>query len=300
MIKETVSREQIKQARQTNLAEYLLAQGEPLQQTGSRYRHHDHDSLVFAENAYYWNSRGEHGNAIDFLVRHRGMTFREAVLDLLTGQLIGAEKKEAQPTAGFSWDEIKITADIRRAIAYLSKSRGIDPAIIQSLIKNRLLFQEAETNNAIFPIRDENGQVVGAELAGTLSDDYLRFKGIKTGSKYGYGFNVRCGGDPRYILFFESAIDLLSFMDTEQNTIVKMNGSRLVSLSGLKDAIFKHSLEAFGSGLQPVLCVDNDSAGDEFITRLQAEYEAVKVYRPPQQFKDWNDLLKYRKGTNEN
>ena len=267
-----------------------------MQQTGSRYRHRDHDSLIFTENAYYWNSRGEHGNAIDFLVRHRGMTFREAVLDLLTGQLVGAEKKE-QPTFSFSWDQVKITADVRRTIAYLSKSRGIDRTIIQKLIKDRLLFQEAETNNVIFPIRDENGQVVGAELATTLSKK--RFKHIETGSKYGYGFNVQCGVDPHYILFFESAIDLISFMDTDQNTIAKMKGSRLVSLSGLKEPIFKHSLEAFGGTLQPVLCVDNDSAGNEFISRLQAKYEAVKVYRPPQEFKDWNDLLKYRKGMNE-
>ena len=297
-----MNKEQIKRARQANLAEYLLAQGEPLQQTGSRYRHCDHDSLVFTENAYYWNSRGEHGNAIDFLVRHRGMTFREAVLDLLTGQLIGAEK-EQQPITNFSWDQIKIDADVRRTIAYLSKSRGIDPAIIQKLIKDRLLFQEVdkigeiEVTNAIFPIYDNEKQIVGAEVQGILSGK--RFKGIKNGSKYGYGFNVRCGEDPRYILFFESAIDLISFMETDQRTIAKMNGSRLVSLSGLKEPIFNHSLEAFGSGLQPVLCVDNDSAGNEFITRLRAKYEALRVYRPPQQFKDWNDLLKYRKGINE-
>ena len=292
-----MNKEQIKQARQANLAEYLLSQGEPLQQTGGRYRHRDHDSLVFTENAYYWNSRSEHGNAIDYLVRHRGMTFREAVLDLLTGQLIGPEEKETKPAVNFSWDQIKTTADVRRTMAYLSKHRAIDPAIIQKLIKDRLLFQEADTNNAIFQIRDEHGAPIGAELAGTLSEK--RFKGIKNGSKYGYGFNVHCGEAPSHILFFESAVDLLSFMDAEQHTIAKMKGSRLVSLAGLKEATFKHSLEAFGSSLWPVLCVDNDSAGDEFIKRLQADFDGLKVYRPDRQFKDWNDLLKYRKGTSQ-
>ena len=299
MTKEFVTEEQKKQARKVDLAEYLLAHNEPLQREGSRYRHKENHRLVITKNSYYLNGESgekKSGNSIDYLVRYKGMTFVEAVLDLLSCQFVGAQRKE-QPITNFSWDQVKITADIRRTIAYLSKSRGIDPAIIQKLIKDRLLFQEAETNNTIFPIRDENGQVVGAELASTLSDK--RFKGVKNGSKYGYGFNVQCGEDPRYILFFESAIDLISFMETDQSTIAKMNGSRLVSLAGLKDAIFKHSLEAFGSTLQPVLCVDNDKAGNEFISRLQAESESVKVYQPPQEFKDWNDLLKYRKGTNE-
>ena len=101
---------------------------------------------------------------------------------------------------------------------------------------------------------------------------------------------------PHYILFFESAIDLLSFMDVERRTVARMKGSILVSLAGLKEPIFRTSLNALGANLTPVLCVDNDKAGNEFINGLQAKYNAVRVYQPPQQFKDWNDFLKNQKG----
>ena len=48
--------ELIKQARQANLAEFLMGAGVPLMRNGSRYKHKKHDSLVFTGNAYFWNT----------------------------------------------------------------------------------------------------------------------------------------------------------------------------------------------------------------------------------------------------
>jgi len=64
-----IPREQLLAARQADLAAYLIARGEPLKPSGTRYKHAEHDSLVFTGNAYYWNAHKEHGNAIDFLQR---------------------------------------------------------------------------------------------------------------------------------------------------------------------------------------------------------------------------------------
>jgi hypothetical protein len=80
-----MDRETIQQARQSNLPMYLLNKGEKLIQTGNRYRHADHESLVFTGNAYYWNSKGEKGNAVDFLMSFYNMDFTTAVEEL-TGQ----------------------------------------------------------------------------------------------------------------------------------------------------------------------------------------------------------------------
>jgi hypothetical protein len=44
----------------------------------------DYSSLVFTDNAYYWNSRQENGNAIDYLTRHMGFSFKDAVYSLLS------------------------------------------------------------------------------------------------------------------------------------------------------------------------------------------------------------------------
>jgi len=40
-----IPREQLLAARQADLAAYLIARGEPLKPSGSRYKHAEHDSL---------------------------------------------------------------------------------------------------------------------------------------------------------------------------------------------------------------------------------------------------------------
>ena len=286
----------IQQARQTNLAAYLLAIGEPLTKSGTRYKHKTHDSLVFTKNAYFWNSKGESGNAVDYLTRHLGLDF-EAAVSALVGftpkKIAGQEKKEVASLG---------TADnFKRVFAYLHKSRGIDYKLIQQLVTDGLLEQEAETNNAVFHIRDENGEVVGAELEGTLSE--RRFKGVRAGSKYGYGFNLRMFEDSKtvdYIMFFESAVDLLSFADLKTNHHGKdLNGCLLVSMVGLKPNIVKHMTSTFGG--QPILCPDNDPAADEFLATTtwtylpSGKYIKIRHLRPDPQHKDWNEQLKATK-----
>lgn len=282
---EKKSYEQLTKARQVNIADFLKGQGESLKREGRRYTHKDNDSLVFTDNAYYWNSRQESGNAVDFLTRHRGMTFLEAV-EALTGF--------TPPTDGEADDGIQYgnKADCKRATAYLHKTRGISYKIIENLIKQGLLQQQEHTNNAVFPMIDENGERVGAELQGTLSDK--RYKGIEKCSKYGYGFNVRFpkqnGFD--YALFFESAVDLLSFWDlATQKEGKTLGGCLLVSMAGLKLSTVNHTLQAFKGRLSVVICVDDDLPAQEFIRRIEEINTPYTVRKPAEGFKDWNEQL---------
>ena len=88
------------------------------------------------------------------------------------------------------------------------------------------------------------------------------------GSKYGCGFNLRFpdSGAYDYALFFESAVDLLSFVDFKQNhekkTLSRCSRCILVSMAGLKINLIKHTLGVFDGDLKVVLCVDNDDAGN--------------------------------------
>ena len=285
---------QVQKARQTDLAAYLLAVGEPLTRNGTRYKHNTHDSLVFTKNSYYWNSRNESGNAVDYLTRHMCMDFETAVASLISftpyeKEIAEHEKKDVGKDKA---------SDYRRAFAYLHKSRGIDYKLIQRLVDDGLLEQEAETNNAVFLMIDENGETVGAELEGTLSE--RRFKGVRAGSKYGYGFNLRMFEDSKtvdYIMFFESAVDLLSFADLKTNHHGKdLSGCLLVSMAGLKLNIVQHMTSTFGG--QPVLCPDNDVAADEFLATTTNAYlptgENIKIrhLRPDREHKDWNEQLR--------
>jgi hypothetical protein len=289
-----MERETIQKARQSNLPLYLLNKGESLIQTGNRYRHAEHKSLIFTENAYYWNSKGEKGNAVDFLMSFYNMNFSTAVKELA-----GQQKKEitAQPHAiqPFFFDNLDIYHDMRRAVAYLTQTRSIDISILENLIKSKYIFQENKTNNIIFPMYDENNNIVGAETSGTLSD--RRFKGIKAGSKYGYGYNIgymNSQGIYLYALFFESAIDLISFIEIERMNNKTLSGCLLVSLAGVKENIIEHTLKIFSnnSTLQCVLCVDNDMAGENLRKNISTKKINFKNHFPNERYKDWNEQLK--------
>jgi len=288
MNKERFSDEQIRQARQADLGAYLISQGEPLQREGRRYRHGENHKLVITGNSYFLNGEQETGNAVDYLCRRRGMDFKSAVFELIGASLAG-EKTEKMPEATFSWENVALSSNLQKVVAYLNKSRGISYQTIQQLIDRQLIYQEAGSNNAVFPIRDEAGRIVGAELNGTLSEK--RFKGLKIGSKYGYGYNISFDGQPRFMLFFESAVDLISFIDLKKATGKGLEGCRLVSMAGLKSNIVEHSLKAFKGNLCPVLCIDNDEAGQKFVATLESQIPGVKTHLPDHQYKDWNEQL---------
>ena len=73
------------QIKASNPIEGIINADEPLEQTRGRYRRGtQHDSLVVdtLQGTYYWNSRGEWGDAIEWLEKRRGLDFRGAVEEL--------------------------------------------------------------------------------------------------------------------------------------------------------------------------------------------------------------------------
>ena len=77
-----LTQEQITQARETDLLDYLLShESGVLKREGANYRQREHDSLVYvaSKNYWYWNSRGRKINAVDYLMEIRGYSFVDAV-----------------------------------------------------------------------------------------------------------------------------------------------------------------------------------------------------------------------------
>jgi hypothetical protein len=291
-----VNKDLIRQARQANLADYLLKRGEPLKRDGhKRFRHKEHDSLVFTENAFYWNATGQKGNAIDFLMLFYGMDFKTAVQEL-TGQHLETQDLETKKELALVLKTKQVpvsdnfalpnrSKDMRRVFAYLIKTRLIDKSIVQFLAKEKLLLQDTR-GNAIFPWLNEKGEIVGAELHGTLTEK--RFKGIVNGSAYGYGYNIAIGS-PRVLYAFESAIDLLSFWSLNKG----LKAALLVSMAGLKIKVLESFLERSERLTDVFLCVDNDEAGKAFVKDVQAKINAKALFPPT--CKDWNEYLQIKK-----
>lgn len=124
----------------------------------------EHNSLVVNGNRrrWYWNSRQVGGNnAIDYLVKIRGMNFRDAVLHLVGDReqteytpikkpVAKAENVSVSEPVRFVLPEQAHFPDGRRnysnIIAYLNKGRGIDMNIINALIASGQIYQGVQYN----------------------------------------------------------------------------------------------------------------------------------------------------------
>lgn len=122
----------------------------------------EHNSLVVNGNRrrWYWNSRQVGGNnAIDYLVKIRGMNFRDAVLHLVGDQ----EQTANTPIRKAVTENVSVSKPVRfvlpeqahfpdgrrnysNIIAYLNKGRGIDMNIINTLIASGQIYQGVQYN----------------------------------------------------------------------------------------------------------------------------------------------------------
>lgn len=276
-----IDKEVVRKARQTDLTAFLSMKGEPIKRIGQRYTHKDHDSLIIKGNMFYWNSRQEKGNSLDFVRLYYGWDFERAVQEL-TGVVVPKMEYKAPQSKTVDFTRAK---DRKQVIAYLCQTRKIDYDIVKNLLASYYISQD-EKNNVVFKAFNENGEFVDGEVVGTNSK--VRYKNVLDGTS-GYGFNVTIG-EPKKTLFFESCIDLLSYWTKYKD---KISEHRLVSLSGVREDIFSNTLKSFSIPTNLVyLCVDRDKAGEEFVKAIQSKYEGVKTHLPPSGYKDWNDVLR--------
>lgn len=122
----------------------------------------EHNSLVVNGNRrrWYWNSRQVGGNnAIDYVVKIRGMNFRDAVLHLVGDR----EQTAYTPIRKAVTENVSVSKPVRfvlpeqahfpdgrrnysNIIAYLNKGRGIDMNIINTLIASGQIYQGVQYN----------------------------------------------------------------------------------------------------------------------------------------------------------
>ena len=122
----------------------------------------EHNSLVVNGNRHrwFWNSRQVGGNnAIDYLVKIRGMNFRDAVLHLVGDR----EQTAYTPIKKLVTENVSVSKPVRfvlpeqahfpdgrrnysNIIAYLNKGRSIDMNIINALIASGQIYQGVQYN----------------------------------------------------------------------------------------------------------------------------------------------------------
>ena len=319
-----VSAEEKERVNNVNILDYLLSIGEPLKSEGNNfYRHEDHDSLVVnsRKNYFSWNSRNVSGNAVTYLMNVYNLSFQHAVKkindDLGDNALSSFKKPEPSYPSEFNYD-VKEVSSTENVYNYLVHDRKIDPDLVQAFIKC-LKKSSYSYKNVVFKWK-EKGELIGANLQGTreipeekrIHADRSYFKKVlpttKEATNSGFNFTR---GYPDKLYFFEAPIDLLSYLSLNR---AKLTNCRLISMDGLKQqTVFQtikntlKELKENGRDIKSItLCVDNDSAGKEFIDKLNQYNLQVKdgpsipiesdiPNMPKGQTKwDWNNELKFR------
>ena len=277
------TKEQVRQARQTDLVQYLQARGEAMKKEGKNFRLPGHGGLLVAGNKYWHASTGEGGNAVDFLVEIERMPFQEAVDELLgdgdrkvkghNDPLLEKKKKEPE-AARTATDSLPLKAKKNnRIIAYLTQTRKIPVSLVLECIGKKLIYQD-DKGNAVFPC-----QPAGAIIEGTLSQ--VRFK-----KRIGSGIWI-LPGTGNNLTITESPIDALSL-----KTLRPEETGSILALGGTSS---EKALLAFLSGFKSkkvYLALDNDTAGQGANLRLieKISFHQTEILKPEK--KDWNEDLR--------
>lgn len=309
----------LENARTANILEVAQSAGIQLKREGAtQYRDANNHSMVFtpSKNSYYENNGQFGGDPIHFVQNVVGIKdFKEAVQYINNTHAHSIDLDTIQKKEPYHYHQERESQDFSRAFDYLTKERGIKPALVNKLHEAGLIRQD-KRNNVLF-LWNNSGKVVGCTEQGTVKmkeaiNGRHYWKGIQRHSESNQGFNFGTG-QPKNLKFFESPIDSLSYVSIhglEKDT-------RYMSMDGLKEQTviqtIKKAMEKTNNQLSSIqLCVDNDEAGRKFaqkfnkinqVTSDGQHYDVPIQYNAPQQPEgkekwDWNNELKHRQQKN--
>ena len=291
---EEYTREQIQRADDTDLYVFLSGRGEQFKRCGKEYRWLRHDSVMINKNEWYRFSQNKGGHAIDFMKEFYGLSFAEAVKELLGEEGAGdtnrrTAKEDAGrqkvcpiPLPGLELPERNESCEIARK--YLIEQRKLSEQLVNQMIAKGDIYESKNYHNVVFVGRDKEQNPRYAAMRGT---DEKRYRGETRGSEKAYGFG-HIGTDEK-LFVFESPIDLLSYITAVPEEWEKHS---YISLGGLSEKAMKQVYMEHKNIRSIYLCLDNDEPGNErcrqFVSMIP---EGFCIFRLEPAKKDWNECL---------
>lgn len=181
--------EQIQRANERSISEFFRQEGYSCKKIRSETHiagfggFYVKDSTI--PNQFYIHSQQKGGaGLVNCLMKVLDMPFKDAVRTALDGELGQAERTDSNTkytsqyrTAAPSVPEPKPEfvmpekgADNRRVYSYLTKTRCIDPSIVNEFIRAGVLYQDTK-GNAVY-LHKADGKLCGAEIHGTSGKSY--------------------------------------------------------------------------------------------------------------------------------
>lgn len=314
---EKYTEDQIARANEVELVRFLSARGERFKKAGREYRWEKHDSVTICDNKWYRHSQGKGGWPIDFIMEFYGLSFPDAVKELLDGeeamdglQTSLSEKRAVSyvedgglavadpiPTKEMVLPEADENQDY--IMEYLVDQRKLDKDIVSKFIKRGDIYQEKGHQRVVFVGRDSEGNPRYASWRNAGAE---QLRGDVSGSQKKYGFKSVAFWDEdkqrkrlaRKLYVFESPVDLLSFITLYPKY---WHENHYLSLGGVSAKALKTFLSERSEVEQIILCLDNDKAGHEACAKL---FDAIPSRYAVNQLvpskKDWNEVLVNRSG----
>ena len=241
-----LSKEEAKRLSIISVAEQL---GIELKRTGSySYTWTEHDSFVIdaRKNEFHWNSRTEFGDVIQLVQSIKGVSYKEAMHFLETGEFkqVNSEAQMA-PKEPFHYNlERYENQDFSASRSYLKAQRGLSDDTINFFISQGSIAEATRKKGdyfepvIVFKYKDNTGFLAGASLQGIVENrvhypERGRLKQIMRNSDGQLGFSIDIG-IPKRLVFAEAPIDLMSYYELHKD---RLQDVRLVAMDGLKDGI---------------------------------------------------------------
>lgn len=287
------TKEEREQARRTDLASFLISQGESVKKSGSEYEWlNGSQKVTIRGNLWYHQYEQKGGDTIDFVRRFYNKDYVGAVQLLLshTGvnltKSVPIERKQKQFKLPERNDRMS------RVFSYLLLTRGIDKDILYAFVRKRMIYESANYHNAVFVGFDVNGNPRHAHLRGTVLSN--AFKGNVSGSKPEYSFHWNGTSDKLFL--FEAPIDMLSFISMHKEN---WKSHTYVASCSVSDRVLFQCLKDNPSIKRVYLCFDNDESGQTANKRIAEKLNKLNIQNETliPKHKDWNeDLTLLEKG----
>lgn len=244
---------------------------------------------------FNWHKSAGGGGAIDLAMHLMGLGFKEAVewlahlptatcadLDHRKTERLALSAPVPSSVPSHPSDRLVLPVAVAYAlpavIGYLAHQRRLPRQRLLSLVASGDLYADRH-RNAVFLLRNEHHEPVGAEMRGTGSETW---RGMAPGSRKDNGYFALGPPLPKAIVLCESAIDAISCHTLHPDRLC-------ISTSGARDnPAWMPALLARGL---PIYCgFDNDATGERMAQTLIARYPDVQRMRPLAH--DWNDALR--------
>lgn len=297
-------------AKNRNIIDVAQALGMNLEKRGGTYVWSEHDSLVIfpKKNNFKWFSQDIQGDPITLVQQVKNVEFKEALNFLNDPSLTSFDstkiKNEKKPFRYF----LKEHQNKNLAKDFLVKVRGLHPKTVDFFMDKGVIAQSTryhkvdQSSEPVVIFKSFNPQtndLIGATLQG-IEENWGKYpkkgrlKEILANSNGDFGVHVDVG-TPKKLIFFESAIDMMSYYELKN---LQINDARLVAMNGLNQRVISNHLkdilspkstiegekylELFNNqltpqskkqlkdklGLELIIAVDNDHKGKDFIRKL--------------------------------